>query len=81
MKAMTTFLLRLPESMMAQVTEVASDCHTTKSAFIRQSLHRNISLTRDVEMPLLRRHHQENTLKQLRVVESITQSNDGKESS
>ncbi|MDZ4733519.1 MAG: hypothetical protein SGJ16_08025 [Nitrospirota bacterium] len=71
MKPMTTFLLRLPEALMDEVSEISSDCHTSKSAFIRQSLQRNISLTRDVEMPLLRRHHQETTLRMLRVAESI----------
>lgn len=72
MNAMTTFLLRLPEALMDEVAEVAEECHTSKSAFIRQSLQRNISLTRDVEMPLLRRYHTETTLRVLNAVESMS---------
>ena len=74
MKPMTTFLLRLPESLMDAVSEISSDCHTSKSAFIRQSLQRNISLTRDVEMPLLRQYHTETTQRLLRVAESISKN-------
>ncbi|OQW31454.1 MAG: hypothetical protein A4E20_03990 [Nitrospira sp. SG-bin2] len=72
MKPMKTFLLRLPESLMDEVAEVSESQCCTKSAFVRQSLQRNIALTRDVEMPLLRRHHQELTLRQLRIAESIS---------
>ena len=72
MKAMKSFLLRLPEALMDEVAEVSESQFCTKSAFIRQSLQRNISLTRDVEMPLLRRHHQETTLRMLKVAESIS---------
>ena len=72
MKPMTTFLLRLPESLMEEVAEVSESQFCTKSAFIRQSLQMNISLTRDVTMPLLRRHHQETTLRMLKVAESIS---------
>ena len=71
MKAMKSFLLRLPEALMDEVAEVSEICHCTKSAFIRQSLQRNVSLTRDVEMPLLRQYHTETTLRMLRVAESI----------
>jgi len=71
MKPMSTFLLRLPESLMTEVAEVSESQFCTKSAFIRQSLQRNISLTRDVEMPLLRQYHTETTLRMLRVAESI----------
>lgn len=74
MKAMKTFLLRLPESLMDEVAEVSEMCHTTKSAFIRQSLQKNISLTRDVEMPLLRQYHTETTLRLLRVAESVSKT-------
>jgi hypothetical protein len=72
MKPMSTFLLRLPESLMTEVAEVSESQFCTKSAFIRQSLQRNISLTRDVEMPLLRQYHTETTLRMLKVAESIS---------
>ena len=73
MKAMQSFLLRLPEALMDEVAAISNDCHTSKSAFIRQSVQRNISLTRDVEMPLLRQYQTESTLRMLRAAESLSQ--------
>jgi len=72
MKAMKTFLLRIPEELMDSVAAISSDCLCSKSAFIRQSVQRNISLTRDVEMPLLRQYQTESTLRMLKVAESLS---------
>lgn len=72
MNAMKTLLLRLPESMSDDVTSICDELHTTKSQFIRQSITRNLDVCRNVEVPLLRRYHTENTLKVLSVVESVS---------
>lgn len=77
MNAMKTFLLRLPEAMNEELDAIASDLYCTKSQFVRQSITRNLDVCRNVEMPLLRNHHQEATVRQLRVIESV--SNERKE--
>ena len=71
MKAMKSFLLRLPESMMDKVTEICEECYCTKSQFVRTSIVRNLELSR-LEMKLLCNHHQENIAKQLKVLTSIS---------
>ena len=53
------FLLRLPESLSDEIDSVIEESQVSKSAFIRQSILRNLDITRNVEMPLLRRHYQE----------------------
>lgn len=77
MKPMTTFLLRIPISMNEELDAIVSDLWCTKSHFIRQSISRNLDVVRNIEMPLLRRHHQEIIAKQVKVLTSI--SNDRKE--
>lgn len=67
MKAMKTFLLRLPESMSDEVAEICDELHTTKNQFIRQSILRNLDITKNIEMPLLRRHFQESDARLLRI--------------
>ena len=78
MNAMKTFLLRMPESMSDEVAAICEELHCGKSQFLRQSIMRNLDICRNVEMPLLRNHHREATVRQLRVLESV--SNDRKES-
>ena len=53
------FLLRLPDSLNDEIDTVIEESQVSKSAFIRQSILRNFDITRNVEMPLLRRHYQE----------------------
>jgi|CXWL01.1.fsa_nt_gi predicted transcriptional regulator len=77
MNAMKCFLLRLPEAMSDEIDQIAEELYCTKSAFVRQSISRNLDVCRNVEMPLLRNHHQEATVRQLRVLESV--SNERKE--
>lgn len=69
MKAMKQFLLRLPESMKNEIDLIADRTHTTKSNFIRQSILRNLEMTK-MEMTLLKNHYKENDLRLLRVMES-----------
>lgn len=71
MKAMTTFLLRLPESMMDEIALIAGETYTTKSHFIRQSILRNLEISK-MEMGLLRNHYKESDLRLLRVFESTS---------
>ena len=54
MKAMKTFLLRLPESMMNEIDQICDETHCTKSHFIRQSIARNLDICRNVEKPAIR---------------------------
>lgn len=56
MQPMTTFLLRLPQSLMDEVTELCHECQTSKSAFLRQSVLRNLDIHKNVEMPAVREH-------------------------
>ena len=59
MKAMTTFLLRLPESMMDEIDQIGDETYCTKSHFIRQSIARNLDICRNVEMPAIRAHYKQ----------------------
>ena len=54
MKPMTTFLLRLPVSMMDEIDLITEETFCTKSAFIRASILRNIDICRNVEQPAIR---------------------------
>ena len=54
MKPMTTFLLRLPESMMDEIDLITEETFCTKSSFIRASILRNIDICRNVEQPAIR---------------------------
>lgn len=56
MQSMTTFLLRLPQSLMDEVTQLCHECHGSKSAFIRQSILMNIDLTKNVHLPAAREY-------------------------
>lgn len=78
MTAMKPFLVRIPVSMNKEIDAICDSQYCTKSAFIRQSIRRNIEITLHVETPLLQNHHREAIAKQLKVLTSI--SNDGKES-
>ena len=72
MNAMKSFLLRIPESMSNEVAAICEELHCGKSQFVRQSIMRNLDVCRNVEMPLLRNHHREATVRQLRVLEAVS---------
>lgn len=57
MKAMKTFLLRLPESVMNEIGQIGDETYCTKSQFIRQSILRNIDICRNVEGEAIREHY------------------------
>ena len=71
MQPMKTFLLRLPESMMDEIALIAGETYCTKSQFIRQSILRNLEISR-MEMQLLRNHYRESDLRLLRVFEATS---------
>jgi 3-methyladenine DNA glycosylase AlkC len=77
MKAMKSFLLRMPEPMSDEVAAICEELHCGKSQFVRQSITRNLDVCRNVEMQLLRNHHREATVRQLRVLTAV--SNERKE--
>ena len=54
---MKTFLLHLPESMMDEIDTITEELNWSKSQFIRQAILRNLDITRNVEMPLIREHY------------------------
>lgn len=54
---MTSILLRIPESLLAQLDQIADEIYTNRSSFIRQSIVRNLYITRDVELPAIRDHY------------------------
>jgi predicted transcriptional regulator len=54
-KTQTQFslVLRLPESVLHQVDDVAAACRMSRSAYIRKSIARNLAFTQSHELPLL----------------------------
>lgn len=56
MQPMTTFLLRIPQTVMDQVNDLCHQYHVSKSAFLRQSVLRNIDVHKNVEGPAVREH-------------------------
>ena len=71
MQPMKTFLLRLPQSMMDEINLIAGETYTTKSQFIRQSILRNLEISK-MEMALLRNHYKTEDLRLLRVFEATS---------
>ena len=69
MPPMKPFLLRVPESMMDEIDLIAGETYTTKSQFIRQSILRNLEISK-MEMALLRNHYKESDLRLLRVFDA-----------
>ena len=59
MKAMKTFLLRIPISMNEEIDAIASEVYCSKSQFIRQSISRNLDICRNVEQPAIRAHYKQ----------------------
>jgi hypothetical protein len=55
--------------MRNDIDLIAEKTYTTKSNFIRQSILRNLEITK-MEMALLKSHYKENDLRLLRVIES-----------
>lgn len=53
---MPSILLRIPESLLAELDQTADEIYTNRSALIRQSIARNLDIIRHVELPAIRAH-------------------------
>lgn len=54
---MISILIRLPESLLAEMDRIAEETYTNRSVLIRQSIARNLDIIRHVELPAIREHH------------------------
>nr|WP_281720294.1 ribbon-helix-helix protein, CopG family [Nitrosomonas nitrosa] len=54
---MPSILLRIPESLLAQLDITAESTYTNRSALIRQSIARNLDIICQVELPAIREHY------------------------
>ena len=59
MKATKTFLLHLSEGLMDEIEDIVEELQCSKSQFIRTSIIRNIDITRNVEVPMLRERYRQ----------------------
>ena len=59
MKAMTCVLVRMPESLLAEIDLLVAETYTNRSAFIRQACSRNLDIIRTVERPAIHAFHQQ----------------------
>jgi hypothetical protein len=57
--------------MMDEVAQIASETYTTKSQFLRNSVLRNLEISR-MEMQLLRNYYKDTDTKMLRIFESAS---------
>ena len=53
---MIAILIRLPESLLAEIDQLVDETYTNRSAFIRQACSRHIDIIRHVEIPAIRAH-------------------------
>lgn len=51
---MIAILIRVPESLLAAIDQLAEETYTNRSAFIRQACSRQIDIIRNVEIPAIR---------------------------
>jgi metal-responsive CopG/Arc/MetJ family transcriptional regulator len=56
---MIAILIRLPESLLAEIDTLAEEIYTNRSAFIRQACSRHIDIIRNVEIPAIREHYRQ----------------------
>lgn len=56
---MTAILVRLPESLLAEIDTLAEEIYINRSAFIRQACNRHIHIIRNVELPAIREHYKQ----------------------
>ncbi|MBK9306888.1 MAG: ribbon-helix-helix protein, CopG family [Nitrospira sp.] len=54
---MPSIILRIPESLLAELDHVADETYTNRSALIRQSIVRNLAIIRQVEFPAILTYH------------------------
>ena len=56
---MIAILVRLPESLLAEIDRLAEETYTNRSVFIRQACGRHIHIIRNVELPAIRAHYKQ----------------------
>ena len=54
---MTSIMLRLPESLLADLDQTAEETYQNRSSLVRQSIARNLDIIRNVEQPAIREHY------------------------
>ena len=54
---MVPILIRIPETLLSAVDQLAEETYTNRSVFIRQSIQRNLDIIRNVEIPAIRDHY------------------------
>ena len=59
MKKTRTFLLHLSDGLLDEIEDIVEELQCSKSQFIRTSIIRNIDITRNVEIPMLRGHYRQ----------------------
>lgn len=55
---MPSILLRIPEALLAKLDQTAEETYTNRSALIRQSIVRNLFIIKQLEIPAIREHYQ-----------------------
>ena len=59
MKATKTFLLHISEGLLSEIEDIVEELQCSKSQFIRTSIIRNLDITRNVEIPMLRERYRQ----------------------
>ncbi|QPD02813.1 MAG: hypothetical protein Nkreftii_000587 [Candidatus Nitrospira kreftii] len=54
---MPSIILRIPESLLAELDHIADETYTNRSSLIRQSIVRNLAIIRQVELPAILAYH------------------------
>lgn len=54
---MTAILVRIPDSLLAELDRTAEEIYTNRSALIRQSIVRNLLVISQVERPAILAYH------------------------
>lgn len=54
---MTAILVRIPDSLLAELDQTAEEIYTNRSALIRQSIVRNLQIISQVERPAILAYH------------------------
>jgi len=54
---MTAILIRLPESLLAEIDRLAEETYTNRSAFVRQACSRHCHIISQVELPFVMEYY------------------------
>ena len=62
---MIAILVRLPESLLAEIDQLVEETYTNRSVFLRQACWRNLQIIRKIEIPAILAFHQQRIPKKL----------------